>query len=354
MQRKARTKNPTKVKKKCHVRPNDHFEISNGIKLLSGYTLDEYKEHEEIKKFYYNLVPHRFFEKLVLSTIAGIGLLHGVNMHEDFVLKDPIFINGVTSVIVKDKKYTRSGVEIIEGKAFRCQFTVNLQINPSNNKQYKIKVFRNGKIHIPGILKDDMGDILKPLEILCRFLETNLGVAEISPESVKATMRNYGCDPSDDNLGIIIGNFKKCMVNEHKLPIIPIKLLSECQEILVEHIGDYGFFIFMKYVGWSGIPIQSPKRNEQKTSGILIKLNRYPEPDHKDLTIRVLTSGKITFNGGNSHIEVESAYYWLNFIFAKYYEDTIFDPKRNFPVIPENLEDIIFDDGQGIDAESQY
>lgn len=59
-------------------------------------------------------------------------------------------------------------------------------------KGYKIKLFRNGKISIPGVLSEDMSDVLVPLRKLEEYLQDIFGrddiVMKSSPYSVK---KNY-------------------------------------------------------------------------------------------------------------------------------------------------------------------
>lgn len=60
----------------------------------------------------------------------------------------------------------------------------------SVTKEYKVKLFRNGKVTIPGILTEDMVDIQAPLAELCEYLSnvflTNVKIAELF-----SVMRNY-------------------------------------------------------------------------------------------------------------------------------------------------------------------
>ncbi len=336
MQRKNRIKNPTKLKKSCNIRQDDHFVVVDGIKLLSGYTPEEYQMHEISIRLYQGLVKTCFLQELELSTIAGIGKISNVNLHEDILANKVAFVPGVHSVTGRVNNPTK--------KEFRCQFTVNVQSDTKKDKIYKIKVFRNGKVHIPGIIHDEMLDVVYPLNVIRDFLRHNLESDLINAEYVKATMRNYRCNPARADLGIIIGVFKRCMVYEHSLRTVSIFDMYECTTFIRKKLGEKACFIFMKYVKWKTMPIKQPKRNAQKTSGILIKADRYREQvGHKDLTIRVLTSGKVTFNGGNSRIEVESSYWWLNFIINKYYGEAVYDPTLNAPIIPTNLDKLRFD-----------
>jgi hypothetical protein len=59
-------------------------------------------------------------------------------------------------------------------------------------KEYKIKVFRNGSITVPGILTEDMTDITQPLNDICKYLSKFLA-EDIVPTLLFSVMRNYKC-----------------------------------------------------------------------------------------------------------------------------------------------------------------
>lgn len=338
--RKSRIKNPTKTKKNCHLRASDIYEVVDGVKLLLGYSNDELETHIKMRDFYKSLLPNPLFGTLTLSTIAGIGKVPNVEFNEERVMHRLKFVDGVASVAGANKKIKNpaSGdTEVHVVKTFRCQVTVEVVSLVHVDKVYKIKIFRNGTVHIPGIMRGDMHDIIKPMRTVCSFLEKTLMHDNIEVEFIKSTMQNFNCVLKNDSLGIIISELKRCMLIEYELKKVSIESMANLHNRLTSCVGSRGAFIFFKYVKWTSMPIKLPKRNAQKTSGILIKLDRYEENEKKDLTIRVLTSGKITFNGGNSQIEVESSYYWLNYILSKYYEDVIFDPVRNHAFVSEDI-----------------
>ena len=59
--------------------------------------------------------------------------------------------------------------------------------------------------------------------------------------------------------------------------------------------------------------------NSERFSGLIIKFKRpiqhYTSPDKK-VTIKVMMSGKINFDGGNSEIEIRELYYWIKNFFC--------------------------------------
>lgn len=57
-------------------------------------------------------------------------------------------------------------------------------------KEYKIKVFRNGKFTVPGVLLEDLSDVMQPLIDLCKYL-TELLIEDVGIASLFPVMRNY-------------------------------------------------------------------------------------------------------------------------------------------------------------------
>lgn len=70
------------------------------------------------------------------------------------------------------------------------QFTIAALSATGQPKKYKIKVFRNGKFQIPGVLTEDMSDILQPLEDLRKFLDGYF-LDPVTIYGLKSVMRNY-------------------------------------------------------------------------------------------------------------------------------------------------------------------
>jgi hypothetical protein len=58
-------------------------------------------------------------------------------------------------------------------------------------KEYKIKVFRNGKFTVPGIRVEDFSDLTEPMKQLCKYLEIVLMVKHVKVLNIGTTMRNY-------------------------------------------------------------------------------------------------------------------------------------------------------------------
>lgn len=59
-------------------------------------------------------------------------------------------------------------------------------------KEYKIKVFRNGSIAAPGVLREDLQDVIPPLREVADYLDIYLN-SGIKVENIHSVMRNYKC-----------------------------------------------------------------------------------------------------------------------------------------------------------------
>lgn len=57
-------------------------------------------------------------------------------------------------------------------------------------KEYKIKVFRNGKFTVPGVLNESLSDVVEPLNKLCSYF-SNMFCLDVEMQGLKSVMRNY-------------------------------------------------------------------------------------------------------------------------------------------------------------------
>jgi hypothetical protein len=71
------------------------------------------------------------------------------------------------------------------------QFVV-MGVNPTTGgvKKYMTKVFRNGRFQIPGVLKEDMSDVIEPLETLRKDLSFYF-IDNVRLVNIYSNMRNY-------------------------------------------------------------------------------------------------------------------------------------------------------------------
>lgn len=60
------------------------------------------------------------------------------------------------------------------------------------NKIYKIKIFRNGRFTVPGVLLEDLSDVKNPLENLTKYF-SDLFINQAEVKELFSVMRNYKC-----------------------------------------------------------------------------------------------------------------------------------------------------------------
>lgn len=80
---------------------------------------------------------------------------------------------------VPDKHSLKAEKIIIKGKEFE-----------KFEKQYKIKIFRNGRFTVPGVLKEDLSDIMDPIKELCKYF-SDLFIEDVKLGNIFSVMRNY-------------------------------------------------------------------------------------------------------------------------------------------------------------------
>jgi hypothetical protein len=86
-----------------------------------------------------------------------------------------------------------------------------------------------------------------------------------------------------------------------------------------------------EYIGSKHNPVglAEIQNNCERYFGLIIKFYRpVPWKLEKRTTIKILRSGKINFDGGNSEEELRELYYWLEFMFFRYYSEVIYDPEH--------------------------
>lgn len=151
--------------------------------------------------------------ELVLSTITVCGSLRGVTHHEEELSKhlecNPVIVKidsnfahktypGYTAVrktksnrgrkkTVKQRERKHAG----DGTCMASQITFTMH-NPTDDKIYKILLWRNGKVTLPGMKQHDVSDARVVMDHLCDYLEKYMTTR---PEVVhlEPVMENYKC-----------------------------------------------------------------------------------------------------------------------------------------------------------------
>jgi hypothetical protein len=218
------------------------------------------------------------------------------------------------------------------GEYFSSQITFEIY-NPDNGKIYKIKLFRNGGFQIPGGSSPCMNDLIKPIKTLQDYLITQFLDENIKVLYLISVMRNYICRLLNKNLLIKLNDLEY-ILKENKNTNIVINPIFEYLETNKKelnkkyHTSNETIEFIQKYIGKNNnkIQIAEIQNNCERYFGLIVKFCRpVPWKINKRTTIKILRSGKINFDGGNSIEETLELYLWLITIFIQYKNEILHD-----------------------------
>jgi hypothetical protein len=229
----------------------------------------------------------------------------------------------------KEKKKNKRKIQGT-GKYFSSQITFEV-FNKNNSKIYKIKIFRNGNFQIPGVKTPDMTDLLEPLTCLKKYFNHIID-EDVNISYILSVMRNYTCRVKNIDLTILLDNLEE-VFNLEKNSELDTNY-NIYYNLCRKYVNNKFAKNIIYYLDTSSIDtICEINNNCERYPGLLIKFNKpTPNKENKKLTIKILSSGKINFDGGNSELEVIELYYWLQYIFGKYWDDIIFDPEKYYHI----------------------
>jgi hypothetical protein len=228
------------------------------------------------------------------------------------------------------------------GLYFSSQITFEIY-NNSSGKINKIKLFRNGTFQVPGIKFPDMRDLVPTLIILKNYWNSLLQdpsmVTEI--DYVFSNMRNYKCNLIDSTVTILLNRLEDILSFEKDMPVFDMEKKEFLELVKFLDLEEPTLYKVFEYMNVSFFQISEISNNPERYPGILVKLHRpIPSKKNKKITIKILSSGKLNFDGGNSELEILELYHWIQHIFIKYWNEIIFDPKKYlFQTISTDSED---------------
>lgn len=185
------------------------------------------------------------------------------------------------------------------GNCFNSQMTFWVYSIDGGYKYYKVKVFRNGKIGIPGGLNPDMSDINYSIKSVIELLSNVLN-EEVEIVNLYSTMRNYKTSLKDKNKKV-------------NLTVLYNLLLIKSEEK----------YHYMKNV----VEI---KFNPERYEGLTIKFSTPTEYDNKKkTTIKLFRSGKINIDGAISEEGAEFHYNWISNLYYELQDQILYEPKKS-------------------------
>jgi len=276
-----------------------------------------FNEEELIKRL---IAPSRGF-------ILSIGCNYGVLINENPEYAAPPVKVRVSNRGRKPKNRPKSKRKLQgSGKYFSSQITFEIY-NNVNNKIYKIKLFRNGGFQVPGVNKPDMSDLIIPITILRDYLREVFRDNTINVQYFISVMRNYICRIKDMNLLIRLNEMETLL--KSLKDVDNINPVYEYLDILSNTYSCVGSEYVKDYVGKvdNNIGIAEIQNNCERYFGLILKFYRpVPWKMNKRTTIKVLRSGKINIDGGNSIEEGLELYHWIENLFNDYRTTILYNP----------------------------
>jgi TATA-box binding protein (TBP) (component of TFIID and TFIIIB) len=324
-----------------------NYILVNNIKVYTGTT--QYSNVSLTKKIKACNKEVSMLSELAPSTLTAKGKLSGISFKEDeiidmlttpvggYILKigcnygvlknpSPDYIYPAERVRTskrgrKPKNKSKSKRKLQgTGDFFSSQITFSIY-NVDNGKIYKIKLFRNGRFQVPGVNKPDMSDLAMPIKILRDYLREEFLDDKIEIEYFISVMRNYICNIKNKNFLI--------RLNSLETTLKTIKETNENNDLIDLLCDKYvvsGCDIIKSYLNRSSIDIAEIQNNCERYFGLIIKFYRpVPWRIDKRTTVKILRSGKINIDGGNSIEECYELYYWLDHMFSKYQADILYN-----------------------------
>jgi hypothetical protein len=189
-------------------------------------------------------------------------------------------------------------------------------------KCYKIKVFNNGTLGIPGVLKEDFADCYRTLGIMGRYLSYEFQIDDIAVDYMYTNMRNYKCMVVDNKNKLDLTQLKEICLNHRDSSEVAFKKLTSLK--FPPHLTRQ-----MAQFGSNTIKLTDAQYNIEKFQALLLKFHRpkmrvkRPMPENQ-ITIKIPKSGKIGFDGSSSRDAVTELYYWVQYMLSKN-RDTMVD-----------------------------
>jgi hypothetical protein len=329
------------------ARVQPKFDLVNGIKIYDGTTDESRHEHELKLKHLRKLNEGypKLFTDLIPSTLTAQGLMTNISFMEDDIIEmlseppvnmlmigcnygeifHPVYIKPLPKKTSgrgrkpKPKKETKRKVQGT-GNYFSSQVTFVME-HSDTQQVYKIKMFRNGVFQVPGVKDPKMLDLIKPIEILRKYLAYNFG-EDVQVLDFMAVMRNYKTRLIDENCHVNLAKLEELILREKTNP----KHEHFINYMLQSINSGYAAKIKDRVGIFNPMNIAEMSYNTDRCVSLNIKFYRPNKlKPKKKTTVKLLKKGKINFDGGNSEHEVIELYHWLQYVYNSCADKVIFD-----------------------------
>jgi hypothetical protein len=252
------------------------------------------------------------------------------NFDKDFLTKIKKEPDTSGQKVAKTNKITKQKRKQ-SGSAMHFSSCISFEIyNEINQKINKIKVFRNGSFQVPGVKKPDMSDVVGSIVQIKYYLRETTGNPVEVPYII-SVMRNYIFHLQNTEANIMLSKLENIIYFEKSMPLHDIEAGFENKMKFINdyHIPQSTVYRMFRYCNVGLYRISEISLNIEGYSGLLIKcLKPLSNNNDKKITIKILSSGKINLDGFSSELEVIEIYYWLQYIFYKYWDEIVYDRSK--------------------------
>ena len=187
-----------------------------------------------------------------------------------------------------------------DGSSFNSQITFHMRSPSYDAKEYKIKIFNNGSVQIPGLKKIDMvDDVVDCIEVIAKQFQNKEGTVALV--DLFPTMKNYKaafCIGSNQLINLIVlkNIFQNNKSDYESGVFTPIdsKFISNADQ---EHV--YSVMFDAKY-----------NREEETKITLLFSTPTVKKPKKK-LMVKIFFGGKINFLGSSDDSVLSKVYNFL-------------------------------------------
>lgn len=229
-----------------------------------------------------------------------------------------------------------------DGSCFNSQITFYV---PSDSKIYKIKVFRNGELQIPGAKPEILDDILEKMQLTVDLISECLDNEDVKLEKIIPVMKNYKFSVNLDNSQLIELSVLKELLLIHKYmdegfdynsaKIMMKEYLCDCPDNKHSKTCEYEEYeenVYQGNIEIDDTPMpEHPQISDVKYSGEETRLSiKFSTPIAKKIKkkarVNIFTGGKINILGAFDETVTKQIFHFLQELFDRYYTVLVVHP----------------------------